>query len=130
MSWSLNVGSQIAKDAFDAAVDAAVASPQNAEDPNQAKYDDAVGAAKAALKTFATKIDQDYLNVSASGHVVGEGTWPFDSINISISGAEAPPAEPPTPAEVAEAAEEADEPTPPAETGAAPTEGEQALPAA
>ena len=82
MSWTLNVPTT-ARGNFDAAVDAAQASGQDAPG-----VDEAVNAAKAAAKELAPLIKRDYLTASLNGHVLqpDEGDNWSDSVTISLAG--------------------------------------------
>lgn len=88
MSWTLNVSTTHRND-FDAALDAAQASGQDAPG-----VEGAVATAKAAAKQLAPLIKRDYLIASLNGHVLqpDEGANWSDSITISLSGHDAPPA--------------------------------------
>ncbi len=82
MSWTLNVPT-VARADFDAALDAAQASGQDAPG-----VDEAVTAAKAAAKELAPLIKRDYLTASLNGHVLqpDEGDNWSDSVTISLAG--------------------------------------------
>lgn len=84
MSWSLGVPST-PKEAFDAAVDAAVASGQDATLPGVA---DDVAAAREALKTLGRRVKRPVVAGYANGHTLQaeEGdTW-SDSLSVSVHG--------------------------------------------
>lgn len=83
MSFGLSVPST-GKDEFDAAVDAAVESPQMVTDAGKAT----VQAAKDAGKTLAQLFDGDYpISMSVSGHVCEETdeSSPYDYVSINVS---------------------------------------------
>ncbi len=82
MSWGLSVPIT-ARAEFDAAVDAAQASGQDAPG-----VDEAVNAAKAAAKELAPLIKRDYVTASLNGHVLqpDEGDNWSDSVTISLAG--------------------------------------------
>jgi len=82
MSWTLNVPTTPRAD-FDAALDAAEASGQDAPG-----VEEAVVAAKAAAKQLAPLIKRDYLAANLNGHVLqpDEGDNWADSVIVSLYG--------------------------------------------
>lgn len=79
MSWSLSV-SATAKAEFDAAVDAAQPSGQDATLPGVAED---VAAAKDALKAFGKRVKRAKVTGSANGHSLQEGEG--DNMSDSVS---------------------------------------------
>lgn len=79
MSWSMSV-SPVAKESFDEAVDAAVATGQPAEEISTA-----VAIAKDQMKVQAKLVTRPKVGGSASGHVLLEGDGDNWSESISVS---------------------------------------------
>ena len=79
MSWSLSINAT-AKEDFDAAVDAAQPSGQDANLPGVAED---VAAAKDALKAFGKRVKRAKVTGSANGHTLQEGET--DSMSDSVS---------------------------------------------
>lgn len=82
MSWSLNI-SPVAKEDFEAAVDAAVATGQPADDIAVA-----VAIAKDQLKVQAKLVTRPKVGGGANGHVLleGEGDGYSESLNVNTYG--------------------------------------------
>lgn len=84
MSWNLTVP-PTAKDQFDAAVDIAEASGQDAASVGLA---DDVAAAKSVLKALAKRVKRDVVGGSAGGHCLQptEGNNWSDSLTVGVYG--------------------------------------------
>jgi len=87
MSWSLSI-SKCPRKNFEAAVDAAIATGQDA-----AVIGEDVARAKSALKLLAANVARPYISASAGGHCVehgqieitSENSW-HDGTQVSVSG--------------------------------------------
>lgn len=87
MSWSLSVPQSKKGSEFEAAVDAAVSTGQDASLPGVAVD---VAEAKKALKALGRRIKRSNIGGSASGHSLqaDEGSNWSDSVSVSVYGAE------------------------------------------
>src|SRR4051812_24693010 len=88
MSWSLTVPNT-AKDEWNAAVDAAQASGQDASTPG---LEQDVAAAKEALKLLGSRVKRDVVRGVAGGHCLGprEGDGIADRIHVEVAGSWSP----------------------------------------
>ena len=84
MSWAISV-SLVAKEDFDAAVDAAQPTGQDASLPGVAED---VAAAKDALKAFGRRVKRSRVSASANGHSLQEsdGATSSDSVSANVWG--------------------------------------------
>lgn len=83
VSWSLSVSPPVAKEEFDAAVDAAQPTGQDATLPGFAED---VAAAKESLKALGSRVKRSKVSGYASGHSLQEGDNWSDSLSTNVNG--------------------------------------------